>query len=186
MSKSAQNFYTVRDLADRGHRDPLAARLLFMQSKYRAQMNFTLDALGAAERTLDRWRRQVANWSSQPLSGASVDEYERRFAAVISNDLDTPSAIALTNELVSTEKIPRGDKAALLQRWDAFLGLDLSRDAGRTVEVPSMVGELIAQREKARTKKDFSTADRIRHKILSLGFEVEDTPEGPKARPRAR
>ena len=35
-------------------------------------------------------------------------------------------------------------------------------------------------------KKDYSTADRVRHKILSLGFEVEDTPEGPKPRPRAR
>jgi cysteinyl-tRNA synthetase len=64
--------------------------------------------------------------------------------------------------------------------------LDLDRDVGRTVEVPPMVLELIEQREKARTKKDYSTADRVRHKILSLGFEVEDTPEGPKPRPRAR
>jgi cysteinyl-tRNA synthetase len=49
-----------------------------------------------------------------------------------------------------------------------------------------MVLELIEQREKARVKKDYSTADRVRHKILSLGFEVEDTADGPKPRPRAR
>jgi cysteinyl-tRNA synthetase len=90
------------------------------------------------------------------------------------------------SEVFGDESVPRGDRAALLTRWDRFLGLDLARDAGREVEVPSMVAELIAQREKARAKKDFSTADRVRHKILSLGFEVEDTPAGPKARPRSK
>src|SRR2546423_460271 len=86
----------------------------------------------------------------------------------------------------SATRSSRAGRAALLLGWDRFLGLDLGRDIGRTVEVPSMVLELIEQREKARTKKDYSTADRVRHKILSLGFEVEDTPEGPKPRPRAR
>jgi cysteinyl-tRNA synthetase len=186
MAKSALNFYTLRDLHERGHDDPLAARLLYLQSRYRAQMNFTLEALGAAERTLERWRRQVANWSSQPVADADTSAYETRFRASVEDDLDTPSIVALVNEVVSTESIPRGDKAALLRRWDDFLGLDLARDAGRTIEVPQMVSDLVEQREKARAKKDYSTADRVRHKILSLGFEVEDTPEGPKPRPRAR
>lgn len=186
MAKSAQNFYELRDLAEMGHREPLAARLLFLQSRYRAQMNFTQDGLHGAERALERWRRAVANWSTQPPTGANLATFEQRFVEAISNDLDTPSAIALVSEVVADERIPRGDKATLLITWDRFLGLDLNRDVGRTVDVPPMVLELITQREKARSKKDFSSADRIRHKILSLGFEVEDTPGGPKPRARAR
>jgi len=186
MAKSAQNFYELRDLKARGHNEPLAARLLFLQSRYRAQMNFTLDALTAAERTLERWRRLIANWAVGREEGAPATAYEERFLTAINQDLDTPSLVALVSEVIGDEKLPRGERASLLLSWDRFLGLDLGRDVGRTVEVPPMVLELIEQREKARGKKDFSTADRLRHKILSLGFEVEDTPEGPKPRPRAR
>ncbi|HVL33193.1 MAG TPA: cysteine--tRNA ligase [Actinomycetota bacterium] len=186
MAKSSQNFYELRDLLEQGHTEPLAARLLFMQSRYRAQMNFTLESLTGAERALERWRRQVANWASQPVTDADTSGFDKRFRDAVCNDLDTPTALALVSEVMGTEALARGDKAALLMRWDAFLGLDLAREVGRTVEVPQMVLELIEQRERARTKKDFSSADRIRHKILSLGFEVEDTAEGPKPRPRAR
>jgi cysteinyl-tRNA synthetase len=185
MAKSAQNFYELRDLSARGHNEPLAARLLFLQSRYRAQMNFTLDALAGAERTLERWRRQIAAWANEPSEG-DTDGLEKRFVEAINNDLDTPTVMARVSEVISNEKLARGVRAALLLRWDSFLGLDLGREIGREIEVPPMVLELIDQREKARAKKDFSTADRIRHKVLSLGFEVEDTPEGPKPRVRSR
>jgi len=186
MAKSAGNYYELRDLAQRGHTEPLAGRLLFLQSRWRAQMNFTLEALTAAERTLERWRRLIANWSGEAQGGSDVEAYEKRFVEAMNDDLDTPTIMALVSEVSGNDKVSRADRAGLLLKWDRFLGLDLDRDVGRTVEVPSMVLELIEQREKARAKKDYSTADRVRHKILSLGFEVEDTPEGPKPRPRAR
>ncbi|MGH2793207.1 MAG: cysteine--tRNA ligase [Actinomycetota bacterium] len=184
MAKSANNFYDLRDLAARGHSDPLAARLLFLQSRYRAQMNFTLDALGAAERTLDRWRRLVAEWTRKPgeTIGQLVEKYEERFLTSLNDDLDTPQLVALVAEVVSTDALAPKDKSALLIRWDKVLGLDLSRGTGAARPIPSAAYDLIEQREKARAKKDYSTADRIRHKILSLGIEVEDTPEGPKPR----
>ena len=184
MAKSANNYYDVRDLAERGHNDPLAVRLLFLQSRYRAQMNFTLDALGAAERGLARWRRLVANGAASGETGAagSADPYEKRFVDALNDDLDMPTVMALVSEVVSSPAIAPGDKAALLQRWDRVLGLGLGREVGVVREFPEAAKELIEQREKARLKKDFSTADRIRHKLLSLGVEVEDTPDGPKPR----
>ena len=184
MAKSAQNFYDLRDLAKRGHKDPLAARLLFLQSRYRAQMNFTLDALGAAERTLSRWRRLVAGWSADAGTGAPemTEPYEKRFVDALNDDLDTPTVMALVSEVLSTPALSPGDKASLLVAWDRVLGLDLDRGVGATREIPAVALELIEQRETARKKKDFSTADRIRHKILSLGIEVEDTADGPKPR----
>ena len=184
MAKSAGNFYDLRDLAARGHQEPLAVRLLFLQSRYRAQMNFTLDALGAAERTLIRWRRLVANWSAAGDAGSpdALDPYEKRFVEALDYDLDTPSVMALVSEVVSSSALSPADKSALLTRWDRVLGLDLDREVGVVREVPAVALEMIEQREAARRKKDFSTADRIRHKLLSLGIEVEDTPEGPKPR----
>jgi cysteinyl-tRNA synthetase len=185
MAKSAKNYYDLSDLEAHGHREPLAARLMFLQSRYRAQTNFTMEGLTGAERTLERWRRQIAGWGLEEPQGVDgVEKLEQRFVESITTDLDTPSAIALISEVMSAESISRGARAGLLLRWDRFFGLDLGRDVGRSVDVPPMVTELIGQRERARGKKDWSTADRLRHKILSLGYEVEDTPEGPKPRQR--
>ena len=183
MAKSANNFYDLRDLAEQGHREPLAARLLFLQSRYRAQMNFTLDALGAAERTLARWRRLIASWAGDGGGSPDTTEpFEKRFVDALNDDLDTPTIMALVSEVVGSSTLGPADKAGLLARWDRVLGLDFGREVGLTREFPPLALEMIEQREQARRKKDFSTADRIRHKILSLGIEVEDTPEGPKPR----
>jgi cysteinyl-tRNA synthetase len=185
MAKSAENFYTLRDLAERGHTEPLAARLLFLQSRYRAQMNFTLDALSAAERTLERWRRMLADWAGDRSPESSdAREYEKRFVAAVNDDLDTPAVMALVAEVVSAKELAPGEKFKVLSRWDRFLGLDLATQVERQHEIPPQAQELIEQREKARQKKDWGTADRLRHKLLSIGVEVEDTPEGPKPRLR--
>src|SRR5439155_15927363 len=161
MAKSAQNFYDLRDLASQGHTEPLAARLLFLQSRYRAQMNFTLDALGAAERTLARWRRLVAGWAADPAprSADQTDAFEKRFLDALNDDLDTPTVMALVSEAVSTPALAPGDKAGLLLGWDRVLGLDLDREVGVTREIPAIALDLIEQREAARRKKDYSTAD---------------------------
>jgi cysteinyl-tRNA synthetase len=187
MAKSAENFYTLRDLAQRHHREPLAARLLFLQSRYRAQMNFTLDALGAAERTLERWRRMMSDWSNDRTPESSdARSYEKRFVEGMSDDLDTPSIMALVAELVSSKELAAGEKFKVLGRWDRFLGLDLATRAQRADEIPAQASELIEKREVARRRKDWGTADRIRHQLLSIGIEIEDTPEGPKPRQRGR
>ncbi len=189
MAKSAQNFYDLRDLAARGHTDPLAVRLLFLQSRYRAQMNFTLDALAGAERALERWRRLVAGWSPDP-SGPVDDpvgaeqKFEQRFADAMNDDLDTPSAIALVAEVVSTAELPPAGKVRLLRRWDQVLGLALTREADDgAAAIPEQIGELLEQRTNARDARDFAAADTIRDRIKELGYDIEDTGEGPKARP---
>jgi cysteinyl-tRNA synthetase len=183
MSKSAQNFYDLRDLEQHGNRDPLAARFLFLQTRYRAQFNFTFDALAAAEKTLERYRRLIADWASDEASEAEPEsEYEARFAGAINDDLDTPTVLALVAQVVSTDALAPAGKVRLLTRWDRVLGLGMGREIGRKRDIPPAATELIEQREKARAKKDFSTADRLRHKLRALGIEVEDTAEGPKPR----
>ncbi|MHB8512806.1 MAG: cysteine--tRNA ligase [Actinomycetota bacterium] len=181
MSKSAQNFYTLRDLADLGHNDPLAIRLLYLQSKYRAQMNFTRDALRGAERTLERWRRLVQTWSNETAPRSDLEgKYEERFIDAVTDDLDTSSAIALVADVVSTASLPGPSKAMLLRRWDSVLGLNLS-SLDSEAPVPTEVLGLIEARGKARQAKDFAESDRLRDRIRELGYEIEDTPKGPRA-----
>ncbi|MFN2642003.1 MAG: cysteine--tRNA ligase [Actinomycetota bacterium] len=183
MSKSAENFFDVRDLEKRGHTDPLAFRLLCLQTRYRAQFNFTFDALSGAERTLDRWRRLVADWSDAPApSRAAGGRFEERFLRAMNADLDTPTIVALIAEVIGTADLDPADKVSLLQGWDRFLGLDLARDAGKELHLPGGASELIEQRERARASKDWSESDRLRTELSELGVEIEDTPSGPKPR----
>lgn len=185
MSKSALNFYTLRDLAELGHADPLAIRLLYLQSRYRAQMNFTREALTGAERALTRWRRMVGAWVTDPTPRSADEErFERRFSEAIAQDLDTPAAVAVMAEAISTADLPGSSKAALLARWDSVLGLDLMREANAVAPaLPADVAELIDRRRAARKDKDFAESDRLRSRIAELGYEVEDTPSGQQTRP---
>lgn len=178
MAKSARNFYELSDLAPA---DPLAARLLFLQSRYRAQMNFTREGLSAADTALRRWRRSIEDWSGAPKGGAT-DTYEARFVAAMSEDLDTPAAVKLVPAVIGATDLEPGTKRDLLLKWDAFLGLDLGRSSA--VEVPAEVLEMLDRRQAARAARDFAASDAIRDAIMAAGFDIDDTPTGPVARPR--
>jgi len=178
MSKSSQNFYDLRDLAKRDHTEPLAFRLLCLQTRYRAQFNFTWDALRGAERALERWRRLMNEWIGAPTQGGT-EPYEERFLLALNNDLDTPTMLALLSEVTSAQNLAPGDKAALLAKWDAVLGLDLTRAAPEK-PLPAGAAGLIEERERARAAKDFARSDLLRTELRALGVEVEDTPNGPK------
>jgi len=87
------------------------------------------------------------------------------------------------NETVGAE-LPGGEKYALLASWDRVLGLDLERDALEAWEPTGEMLALVAERDRARATKDFSSADDIRDRLQEMGLEVMDTPEGTRIRPR--
>jgi cysteinyl-tRNA synthetase len=183
MAKSTGNVWTIRDIEERGH-DPLAFRFLCLQTRYRSMMDFTWDALDVADRTLTRIRQRMAGWAEETRDGLSTEakEWDQRFRAAVSEDLDTPEAVKVLNEVVSSA-LPDGEKYALLASWDRVLGLDLERLAREGFEVPAEVQALIEERDAARASKDFAMGDEIRERLSSLGWEVMDTPEGTKVRP---
>jgi cysteinyl-tRNA synthetase len=185
MAKSTGNVWTIRDVEARGY-DPLSFRLLCMQTRYRSMMDFRWDALEAADRTLTRIRQRMAEWKDAPHDGLSAEakEWDGRIRAAISEDLDTPEAVKVLNEVVSTS-IPDGDKYALLASWDQFLGLDLDRLAREGFEVPDDVQALIDERDAARAAKDFAKADEIRRRLTGMGWEVMDAEAGTRVRPLA-
>ena len=182
MSKSAGNVVIVDDVIARGL-DPLALRLAFLQHKYRQQMNLTWAVIEGAGSTLTRWRRAVAAWAthpSRPMHQASWSAIRDAFA----DDLNTPEALAVLHALERDESVSPGAKFETFARADHLFGLDLARDVGRSLTVPSDVAALVEERAQARAAKDWSRSDELRDAIHEAGWIVTDTPGGQELEPR--
>lgn len=165
MSKSLHNYYTLRDLTEKGY-EPLSLRLMFLQSHYRTQTNFTEDGLSAAAAALDNLQAW-ADLRFQLPSQTTVEQLEAIKNAIF-NDLNTPQALALIAELGPPDK-------DFLKSLDDLLGLELSDREDISDESKS----LIAEREKARASKDWRRGDELRQELLGHGIGIEDTPDGP-------
>ncbi|MFC7385916.1 cysteine--tRNA ligase [Sphaerisporangium rhizosphaerae] len=179
MAKSTGNVVLLADVENAGL-DPLAVRLAFLEHRYRQQMNLTWDTLHAADRTLRRWRRRVAEWAESP-SRPIAAEYARRAQDAFDDDLDTSTALRVLRELERDESVDPGSKFETFLHLDHVLGLDLPADIGKPPPVPVLppgAAELLDARAKAREARDWSTSDRLRDELAGLGVKVTDTPEG--------
>jgi cysteinyl-tRNA synthetase len=186
IAKSAGNVVRVHELVDRGL-DPLSYRYLTFQTRYRSEMDFSWEAMAAADEHVKRLRRRMAGWreASPPAQPTEAGRgFDRRFREAVSADLDMPAALVVLNELVKSPDVGEGEKYALLASWDEVLGLDLEREARAAFEVPPEVGELLERRDAARRARDFATSDAIRERLIEMGYEVMDTAEGTMVRPR--
>jgi cysteinyl-tRNA synthetase len=183
MAKSAKNVTRVTELADQGI-DPLAFRLLCFGTRYRSEMDFSWEALEGANARLRSLRQRMADWKGDAgeLSAAAQD-LDRRFREAVADDLDMPQALVVVSEL-ERSSIAGPEKYALLASWDTVLGLDLERIAREGVRIPDDVQQLVDDRDEARKGRDFARSDEIRDQLTSKGWEVMDTPEGTKVRPR--
>jgi cysteinyl-tRNA synthetase len=187
MGKSEGNAYLLEDLIKRGY-DPLAFRYLCLNTHYRSPLNFTWQALEGAQTALERLREHVRNareLGGDPAQGKIPPAVHQAFLEAINDDLNIPQALGVTWEFVRSHQNP-SDKLAVLFDFDRVFGLKLSEvRPEEPVEVPAEVRELVAQREAARKAKNFQEADALRAKIAAMGYEVIDTPQGPKIKKRS-
>jgi cysteinyl-tRNA synthetase len=186
MAKSTGNVTRVADLAEAGY-DPLAFRLLTFQTRYRSEMDFTDEAMDAADRRLRQLRQRMQGWAAADrpaaLAGAAA-RVDRRFRDAVADDLDLPHALVVLSEVVADPGLTDGEKYALLASWDAVLGLDLERAATQVWEPTDQMRGLMAERDAARAAQDYARADALRDRLTALGLEVMDSPTGTKVRPR--
>jgi cysteinyl-tRNA synthetase len=184
IAKSTGNVVFVRDLVERGY-DPLAFRWLCFQTQYRSEMDFTWDAMIAADQRVRQLRRHMAEWQpALEALGDAASSFDARFREALANDLHMPGVVAIVNELDRSAEVAPGEKYALLASWDQVLGLDLERDARDAWEPNDEMRAKVAQIDAAREAKDYATSDRIRDELVAMGLEVMDTPEGTRVRPR--
>lgn len=180
MSKSLDNFYTLDDVIKKGY-DPLALRLLYLQSHYRSQTNFTWEALAAAHNTLlnfyDWSDLQFQQFESRPLEinySLAMD----KIVEAMQNDLATPQALGWFNGMVNRVDnlgIDSGSIKKYVKEIDGYLGLGLSERKDITQDQKN----LIHLRERAREDKDWVKSDELRSRLLTQKIEISDTPNGP-------
>jgi cysteinyl-tRNA synthetase len=184
MAKSSGNVVRVKNLQESGY-DPLSFRYLTFQSRYRKGMDFSLDAMHGADFKVNYLRRRMNDWKTFPrpsqLSAKGL-MFDQRFRMAVSDDLDMPRALVVVNEVVPAV-LSDGEKYVLLESWDHVLGLDLERFAREGFVVPPEILTVAQDRELARAQGDFAAADVIRDNLRALGWEVMDTPTGPRVVP---
>jgi cysteinyl-tRNA synthetase len=184
MAKSSGNIVRIGDLAAMGF-DPLSFRYLTFQTRYRSEMDFSEQALRAADTSVKRLRQRMAEWAPAATRRSEAAETrDRRFRERVADDLDMPGALVVLNEAVSSSDVPGDEKYGLLASWDQVLGLDLERDARAGWEPSEEMRALVVLRDAARAARDFAKADEIRDRLQAMGLEVMDTPEGTKIRPQ--
>jgi cysteinyl-tRNA synthetase len=184
MAKSSGNIIRIGDLEELGI-DPLSFRYLTFETRYRREMDFSEEALRAADTTVKRLRQRMAQWGGPAEGlGSVATAFDKRFRDAVADDLDMPRALVILSELASSQTVPDREKYSLVSSWDQVLGLDAERDARTGWQPSEEVAALVAERDGARANKDFATADRVRDRLQELGLEVMDTPEGTRVRPR--
>ena len=171
MSKSAENVVLIADVMKRGL-DPLALRLVFLENRYRSQMDLTWQSIEAAHTTLKRWRTQLGSWGS-----SDELKHDDEFTAALMSDLDTPRAVQRIRTIEKDLTIGALDKRALFLFADQVLGLDLDRKI-EAKKLPQEIHDLLEKRDAARAAKDWSTSDQLRSAIESHGIEISDGPTG--------
>ena len=159
MAKSAHNEFILSDLEEKGF-DPLAFRYLCTTVRYRHRMNFTFSALKAAQKALTNLRDRVWEWRCLPapdrrLAGldSQVEDWRRRFEDRVDDDLDMPSALALTWDMARSE-LPGQAKLDLLLEFDRVFGLDLDTVPGKYT-LPDGVQSCVTVRDAMRKQPDY-------------------------------
>ena len=175
MSKSKKNFYTIDEVLQKNI-DPIALRYLFLTAHYRDNLNFTWKSLDAASSALNNLRGEIRLWE-QPKDDTSP--FWQKFMEAANNDLNMPQAVAVLWEMVHNDE-PSSLKSSAILKMDKILGLGLEDYLGKQLEMPANVQKILEERENARKSGDFKKSDELRHEIKKLGFEVEDTPQGPR------
>lgn len=193
MSKSAGNFFMVRDLSAKYGYEPI--RFMLLSVHYRSQLNYTLEVIESCKAALERlyncrdgMERVLAAAKDGEAKAETLEDVKTArgsFNKAMDDDFNTADGIAAVFELVrkintalSSPEITKGDVKVYQDEFSALtnvLGLLYNK---KDDEIPAEIAELIEERKAARKAKDFARADAIRDKITGMGYIVEETRQG--------
>lgn len=200
MSKSEGTGITPRELMTGEHPlltqayDPMTIRFFMLQAHYRSTLDFSNEALQAAEKGNKRLMQAMADLNDLPTSDSSsvdVADLRSRIVQAMDDDFNSPIAIAHMFEMVKWVNLIKDGKETItaadlkeLQEFSSMfvhdvLGLKDERSASvDNNKVDGLMQMVLEIRNEAKTNRDFSTADSIRDKLAQLGFEIKDGKDG--------
>jgi cysteinyl-tRNA synthetase len=178
MAKSEGNFLTLESSFLQKGIDPLVFRFATFLTHYRKPMEYSDEAVQAAHNGLQHLRNQVRTLIDQGPAAVMDAEYARKFKSALNNDLNMPQALAVVQELLKSE-LDAGVKLATVYHFDQVLGLDLDK-ISRSQELPPEIQALVEARHLARKEKNWALSDQLRDQIQSMGYTVQDGPQGMK------
>ncbi|OFZ49584.1 MAG: cysteine--tRNA ligase [Bdellovibrionales bacterium RIFOXYB1_FULL_37_110] len=186
MSKSTGEFLTLSLLKSKGYL-PLAYRFYCLGSHYRSKLNFSYESLDAAQQgyigLIAKLRRLMAESKDLQVENEKLIAIRGKIKKIINNDLNSSETLAYLFTLLKDYSVNASTKIASLDVFDALLGLDLVeslKKIEKIEKVPEEVRQLVLERSKAKSEKNFVRADSIRLKIKELGYLIEDRKEGIK------
>jgi cysteinyl-tRNA synthetase len=191
MSKTRGNYYTFRDLREKGF-DATAIRYLLLSVPYNKQLNFTFDGLRGAEKTVESLRDFLARVKAARAESGSNPELHalaaralEEFEAGMDDDLNTSVALAAihtlkteVNKAIDSHALREDDRRdilALVERFNSVLNIF---PADEPALLDADIQRLIEERQQARHRRDFARADEIRDQLAARGITLEDTRDG--------
>ena len=197
MSKSAGNFFTVRDISEKY--DLQVLRFFMLSAHYRSPLNFSAELMEAAKNSLERIltgmdniKTVIARNNTAPITDAELSNLEiakvlkDKFADAMDDDFNTADAVSAIFELVKLSNTTLSENSTVeyakgllnvIEPLCDVLGIITER---KTEILDNEIEDLIARRTQARKNKDFALADKIRNDLLEKGIVLEDTREGVK------
>jgi len=200
MSKSVGNYFTLRDVIEKGYQ-PEAVRYLLASVPYRNKLNFTFDGLKAAATSIDRLRNFELRLKTDKFPDGAAAEADKRsaeslqrFDEAMDDDLNTASALGVlfefirdSNTAMDSGTFQAGNAAPaleVLKRFDEVFDVmkPTVAEGGMGNEA---IDNLAAERNAAKKARDFARADAIRADLLDKGIILEDTKEGTRWKRKA-
>ena len=188
MSKSLNNFFTIRDVLKTY--DGEALRYFLISSHYRSPLNYSETNIESAQSALLRLYNAIKGLNHHSVDPELIEvDYETRFNAALNDDFNTPMALSILFEIakqINIERTTNPKKASALSsqlvKLGNYIGI-LNHNADEYLKQGSELSESeiskkIDQREAARNSKDFAMSDQIRDELLELGIILEDSANG--------
>ncbi|MEA2030889.1 MAG: cysteine--tRNA ligase [candidate division Zixibacteria bacterium] len=193
MSKSLGNYYTLRDLMEKGY-SGVAVRYLLMSTYYRQQLNFTLTGLDAARKSLERYLDFISNLTDYVGGTSSEGEAEQvikkvksGFEDALDDDLNISGAMGVVFDFIRDINRLKAENRLSIEERDQALETIRNIDTvlnftynEANLDIDEGIDSLIVQRTEARKNKDFALADKIRDDLAAKGIILEDTAQGVK------
>ncbi|MEC5343236.1 cysteine--tRNA ligase [Brenneria populi] len=189
MSKSLNNFFTVRDVL--AYYDAETVRYFLMSGHYRSQLNYSEENLKQARSALERLYTALRG-TDRGVEAKGGEEFEARFREAMDDDFNTPEAYSVlfdmareVNRLKSEDRLAASHLAAALRKLAKVLGLleqdpELFLQSGAQADDDDVkeIERLIKQRKDARQAKEWALADDARDRLNEMGIILEDGPQG--------